>query len=59
MITHEECENLKAFVDSGEVTRNIKKRRSQAFGKLIDVDFVTNFIGENISSISMWNIVNQ
>ena len=37
----------------------LTKRRSQAFDKFIDVHSVTNFIGESISSISMWNIVNQ
>ena len=31
-----------------------------AFYKLVvDVHFVTNVLGESISSISMWNIVNQ
>ena len=37
----------------------LTKSKSQEFYKLIDVDSVTNFIGENIYSISMWNIVNQ
>ena len=37
----------------------LTKRRSQSFYKLVDVHFVTKFIGESISSISMWNIVNQ
>ena len=37
----------------------LTKTKSQEFYKLIDVDSVTNFIGENIYSISMWNIVNQ
>ena len=35
------------------------KRRSKAFGKLIDSHSVTDFKGKSISSISMWNIVNQ
>ena len=37
----------------------LTKSKSQEFYKLIDVHSVTNFIGENIYSISMWNIVNQ
>ena len=37
----------------------LTKRRSQAYDKLMDVHFVTNFIGESISSVGMWNIVNQ
>ena len=37
----------------------LTKSKSQEVYKLIDVDSVTNFIGENIYSISMWNIVNQ
>ena len=31
----------------------------RTFYKPVDVDFVTNAIGENNSSISIWNIVNQ
>ena len=37
----------------------ITKRRSQAFCKPVDVHSVTNAIGESISSISIWNILNQ
>ena len=37
----------------------LTKRRSQKFYKLIDVFFVTNVVGESISSITMWSIVNQ
>ena len=36
----------------------LTKRRSLAFFKLIDVHPVTNILGESISSINMWNIVN-
>ena len=35
------------------------KKRSQTFYKAIDVHSVRNVLGEVISSISMWNIVNQ
>ena len=36
----------------------LTKRRGQVFYKLIDVHSVKNVLGEIISSISMWNIVN-
>ena len=36
----------------------LTKRRSEAFYKLTDVHSVTNVLGEIISSINMWNIVN-
>ena len=59
---HEECENL-VFVDGGDIKKKILEiltnRRSQAFYKLIDVHSMTYVIGENISSIRMWNIVNH
>ena len=48
---HEECENLKVFADGGELTGILTNSRSQAFYKLIDVQSVTNVIGESISSI--------
>ena len=56
---HEECGNLKVFVDGWELIRNINKLKSQALYKLVDVRSVTNFTGESISSIRIWNIVNQ
>ena len=59
VLIDEECENLKVVVDGGELTRNVTKRRTQMFCKPIDVHSVTNAIGEIVSSISMWNIVNQ
>ena len=37
----------------------LTNRRSQAFYKLIDVYSMTNVIGQSISSIRMWDIVNQ
>ena len=37
----------------------ILTKRGQTFYKLVDVHSVTNFIGESISSVSMWNTVNQ
>ena len=50
---------LKYSLTVGNLLEISTKRRSQAFGKLIDAHSVTNFIGESIYSISMWNIVNQ
>ena len=37
----------------------LTKRRSQTFFKPVDVHYVTNAMGESISSISIWNIMNQ
>ena len=53
---HEECGNLKVFVDGREI---LTKRISLVFYKLIDVHSVINVIEESISSIRMWNIVSQ
>ena len=36
-----------------------KATTTQVFYKLIDAHSATNLIGESISSIRMWNIVNQ
>ena len=58
MLIHGEYGNLKGFVDGGELLEILTKRRSQAFYKLIEVHSVTNILGEIISSINMWNIVN-
>ena len=58
MFVDEECENLsRVVIDGGELTR--KNRRNQSFYKPIDVHSVTNTRGKIVSSISMWNIVNQ
>ena len=37
----------------------LTRGRSQTFYKSVDVPSVTNTVGESISSISIWNIVNQ
>ena len=37
----------------------LTKRRSQTFYKPIDVHPMENIVGESISSITIWNIVNQ
>ena len=56
---HEECGNLKVSLTVENLLEILTKRRSQAFYKLIDVHSVVNVIGESISAIRMWNIVNQ
>ena len=50
---HEECRNLKVFVDSRELTRNINKQKIQAFYKLIDAHSVTNVIKEYFFNTNM------
>ena len=56
---HEECGNLKVSLTLESLLEILTKRRSQAFYKLIDVHSVIDVIGESISSMRMWNIVNQ
>ena len=54
-------ENLGILKDSLMVESLLEistKRRSPAFYRLIDVYSVTNILGEIVSSINMWNIVN-
>ena len=58
VIIDEECGNLKVVVVS--LLETLTKRTSQTFYRPIDLHFVTaNTVGEGISSISRWNIVNQ
>ena len=56
---NEEYRNLKVVVDGGELTGNIKQKNKSDVFKTIDVHSVINAVGESISSISKWNIVNQ
>ena len=37
----------------------LTKRRSQEFYNSLDVHYVTGAVGESISSVTMWNFVNQ
>ena len=39
--------------------QNISNKRSQTFYKPVDVHFGTNNMGKIVTSISMWNMVNQ
>ena len=49
----------KVVVGGAELARNINQRRSQTICKPVDVHSGINAIGESISLISIWNIVNQ
>ena len=54
--------NVEILKDSSikeNLLKTLTKRRSQAFYKLVDVQSVTIVLGESISSVNMWNIVNQ
>ena len=60
MLINEECWNPKVVVVGGELAKNInQKKKPDVFYKPADVHSVTNAIYESISSISIWNIVNQ
>ena len=52
-----ECGKYSLTVES--LPEILTNRRSQAFYKLIHVYSMTNVIGQSISSIRMWDIVNQ
>ena len=54
----EECENLIAVNDVWELTRNINQKKKSEDLQL-DAHYLTNAVGERISPITMWNIVNQ
>ena len=56
---HEECGISKYSLTVESLLEILTNRRNQAFCKVIDAHFVANVIGESISSIRMWNIVNQ
>ena len=52
--------NLKVDNEGGKVTRNInQKKKSEVLQQLADVYSGISFAAENISSLNMWNIVNQ
>ena len=54
----EENENLILVNDGGELTRNINQKKKSNVLQL-DVHYLANAVGERISSITMWDIVNQ
>ena len=56
----EECENLIVVNDGGKLTQNINQKKIWRFLIVyIDIHYVANAAGDNISSVTMWNIVNQ
>ena len=54
----EECENLIVVNDVWELTRNINRKKKSEDLQL-DAHYLTNAVGERVSPITMWNIVNQ
>ena len=58
MFIDEECENLVVVNDVWELTRNINQKKKSEDLQL-DAHYLTNVVGERISPITMWNIVNQ
>lgn len=60
MFIDEKCGNFKLVVEGGEHTRNTnKKKKSDILQAYRCIYPVTDILGESISSIIMWNIVNQ
>ena len=56
----EECEIIVVVNDCGELTRNIdQKKKQDVLQQSIHVHYLINAVDECISSITMWNIVNQ
>ena len=57
VLIDEEFGNLKVKGES--LLETLTKRRNQTFYRPVVLHSVTNAVGEGISSISKWNIVNQ
>ena len=57
----EECENVTVVNDDGERTRNSNQKKKSGVSQyfIISVHYVPNAVGESISSVTMWNIVNE
>ena len=49
VIIHDECGNLKLFVDKESLLEALTKRRRQTFDKVTDVHLVIHLIGERFS----------
>ena len=56
MFIVEECVNLIVVNDGVELTENISRKTTDVLQSPIDVCSVSNVVGENISSITVWNI---
>ena len=61
VLIDEECENLIENLNAGgELIRNINQQKNlEVLQQSIDVYYLTNAEGELISTITMWNMVNQ
>ena len=56
MFIVEECVNLIVVNDGVELTENISRKTTDVLQSPIDVCSVSIVVGENISSITVWNI---
>ena len=54
----EECENLIVVNDVWELTRSINQKKKSEDLQL-GAHYLTNAVGERISPITMWNVMNQ
>ena len=52
-------ETERTHLDFGEITGNINQKKSGTLQLSIDVHYLTNVVGKIISSVTMWNNVNQ
>ena len=59
LFIYEDVVILKYSLTVKSLLEILTKRRSQTFYKFMDVHSVANVIEESISSMQMWNIVNQ
>ena len=58
-VVHEECGNLKVFVDGGELTRNINEKKRPGVLQAYRCPLCDNCFRRGYSAVSMWNIMNQ
>ena len=56
LFIYEKRRNFEVVVNGGDLTTNIKQRKSKMLYKLITFHLVTNTISKNIYSITMQNI---
>ena len=59
MLIHEECGNLKSFVDGGELTRNINKQKKTGVLEACRCPLSDKCYRREYFVNRMWNIVNQ
>ena len=56
---NEECGNLKVVIYGRCLLEILTRRRSETFYEPLDLQSVTNAVGEGIYSTGQWNIVNE